>query len=73
MFLASLFICRLVRLTSPNMNLIIALGVIVFNSGVYLFTYPPISNDVLEVFCAVSQTVCFICMLYSVPIVHTPA
>lgn len=49
-----LYICRLVRLTSPNMNLIIALGVIVCNIGVFLFTYPHVSDEVLQVFCAVS-------------------
>ena len=41
------------------MNLVIALGVIIFNTGDFLFIYPPVAEQVLTVFCAVSnQDVC---------------
>lgn len=53
-YLTSVCICRLVRLTSPNLNLVIAFGVILFNCSVFFFAYPSISDSVLEVFCAVS-------------------
>ena len=49
---------RLVRLTSPNLNLVIAFGVILFNCSVFLFANPSVSDSVLEVFCAVSVCVC---------------
>ena len=43
----------LVRLHSPNLNLIIGFGVIIFNSAVYVFIYPEISTATLSVFCKV--------------------
>ena len=43
----------LVRLHSPNLNLIIGFGAIYFNSGVYFFFYPEISTATLNVFCNV--------------------
>lgn len=43
----------LVRLHSPNLNLIIGFGAIFFNSGVYFFFYPEISTAALTVFCNV--------------------
>lgn len=46
--------CRLIRLTSPNLNYIIGFGVVVFSSSVYMFVYPPLPSNVLVYHCSVS-------------------
>ena len=46
--------CRLIRLTSPNLNYLIGFGVIVFNMAVYFFVYPQVPHSALLVICNVS-------------------
>lgn len=53
--LLSLLYCRLIRLTSPNLNYIIGVGVVIFSLSVFMFVYPPLSIDVLVYHCGVSM------------------
>ena len=48
--------CRLVRLTSPSLNYIIAIGIIMFNIGGMMFIQPQVPFIVLDIFCSVSCT-----------------
>ena len=45
---------RFIRLTSPNLNYMIVLGTVSLNLSVYMDIYPPVSTEVLAVFCIVS-------------------
>ena len=45
---------RFIRLTSPNLNYMIVLGTLSLNLSVYMNVYPPISTEVLAVYCIVS-------------------
>lgn len=45
---------RLVRLTSPSLNYVIAIGIIMFNIGGMMFIQPQVPFTVLKFFCAVS-------------------
>ena len=46
--------CRLVRLTSPSLNYVIAIGIIMFNIGGMMFVQYRVPVSVLGVFCTVS-------------------
>ena len=54
-FLPFFNVYRLIRLSSPNLNFIIAIGSIVFVGSVFFFSYPPLNHQVLNVFCWVSE------------------
>jgi len=45
---------RVIRLSSPNLNYMIGVGVIVLNLGVFAFVYPPLPFSVIKGYCAVS-------------------
>lgn len=45
---------RLVRLTSPSLNYVIAIGIIMFNIGGMMFIQYRIPLLVLHIFCSVS-------------------
>lgn len=45
---------RLVRLTSPSLNYVIAVGIIMFNIGGMMFIQYRIPFIVLHIFCSVS-------------------
>ena len=46
---------RLVRLTSPSLNYVIGIGIILFNIGAMMFIQPQVPLVVQEIFCPVSQ------------------
>ena len=50
-----LFVChfRLIRLSSPNLNYLVGIGIIIFNSSVFLFAYPPSPVSAIDVVCGV--------------------
>ncbi|XP_064402609.1 gamma-aminobutyric acid type B receptor subunit 2-like isoform X2 [Halichondria panicea] len=44
---------RLIRLSSPNLNYLVGIGVIIFNTSVFLFVYPPLSKSTINIFCVI--------------------
>ena len=47
---------RLIKLTSPYLNLFIAMGVILMNMGTPMTMYPPLFESELSIFCLVSYS-----------------
>ena len=53
---SSLFVSRTIRLTSPNLNYVIILGVVVIDISVFFYILPAYSMSVQTVFCNVSYS-----------------
>ena len=45
---------RTIRLTSPNLNYVIILGVVLINASVFFYIMPAYSMDLQTIFCNVS-------------------
>ncbi len=46
---------RVIRLSSPKLNCLIGIGVIIFTSSAFLYVYPPVPQSMINIFCGVNR------------------